>query len=104
MPYLESFGPASLRVAALLEKRVPARAQGPILTLDFVGFNIPDKFIVVRSTHTLVTLLMAVAGVRVCPGWGREGETLLLVVVVVVAAAVLVLLLLLLLPHGWSPW
>lgn len=41
--YLESRGPASLRVCALLDKRVRRIADVP---LHYVGFEVPDEFLV----------------------------------------------------------
>lgn len=49
LPYLEGLGPSSVRVATLLEKRVEKRTYRDNLHLDFVGFSIPDTFIVVRG-------------------------------------------------------
>lgn len=43
MPQLQSQQPASLKIAALLHK--PEATQFP-LTLDYIGFQIPDKFVV----------------------------------------------------------
>jgi hypoxanthine phosphoribosyltransferase len=43
MKQLEARGPASLRVCALLDKRVRRLVDQP---LDYVGFEVPDEFIV----------------------------------------------------------
>jgi len=43
LPVLESHGPSSIKVATLLEKRIP---NGCGYKADFVGFSIPDKFVV----------------------------------------------------------
>lgn len=43
VPHLETFGPASVRVATLLKKRTP-KSNG--FQADFTGFTIPDKFVV----------------------------------------------------------
>jgi len=43
VPHIESFGPATVRVATLLEKRTP-KSIG--FKAHFVGFSIPDKFVV----------------------------------------------------------
>jgi len=43
VPHLESFKPASVKVATLLQKRTP-RSNG--FKADYVGFSIPDHFVV----------------------------------------------------------
>lgn len=43
VPMLQEYAPASVRVASLLEKRNPESCG---FKADFVGFNIPDKFVV----------------------------------------------------------
>ncbi|KAL1507368.1 hypothetical protein AB1Y20_008214 [Prymnesium parvum] len=43
IPYLESFGPKSVKVATLLTKRTP-KSKG--FVADYVGFSIPDQFVV----------------------------------------------------------
>ena len=43
LDYLQKRGPASLKVCALTDK--PSRRQIPV-TIDYLGFSIPDKFIV----------------------------------------------------------
>jgi hypoxanthine phosphoribosyltransferase len=43
VPYLQQFGPESVRVASLLEKRNPESCG---FLADYVGFNIPDKFVI----------------------------------------------------------
>lgn len=43
IPYLKSFGPQTVRVATLLQKRTP-KSNG--FQPDFAGFSIPDKFVV----------------------------------------------------------
>lgn len=43
VPHLQSFGPATVRVASLLQKRTP-KSVG--FVGDFVGFSIPNKFVV----------------------------------------------------------
>jgi hypoxanthine phosphoribosyltransferase len=43
VPHLEAFGPKSVRVAALLQKRTP-KSSG--FQPDYVGFSIPNKFVV----------------------------------------------------------
>jgi hypoxanthine phosphoribosyltransferase len=43
IPLLESHGPSSVRVAALLEKRT-AKSCG--FKADYVGFSVPDHFVV----------------------------------------------------------
>jgi hypoxanthine phosphoribosyltransferase len=43
VPFLESYGPASVKVATLLQKRTP-KSIG--FEADFTGFSIPDKFVV----------------------------------------------------------
>ena len=43
LPKLKDHQPASLKIAALLHK--PEATQFP-LTLDYVGFSIPDKFVI----------------------------------------------------------
>ena len=43
VPYLQTFGPSSVRVATLLQKRTP-KSNG--FVADYVGFSIPDKFVV----------------------------------------------------------
>lgn len=43
VPYLQSFGPTTVRVATLLQKRTP-KSNG--FQPDFSGFSIPDKFVV----------------------------------------------------------
>ena len=43
VPYLKSFGPATVRVATLLQKRTP-KSNG--FVAEYVGFTIPDKFVV----------------------------------------------------------
>ncbi|DAZ98142.1 TPA: hypothetical protein N0F65_003128 [Lagenidium giganteum] len=43
VPLLKQYDPASVRVASLLEKRNP---QSVGFKADYVGFNIPDKFVV----------------------------------------------------------
>lgn len=69
VPYLESFGPTSVRVATLLEKRTP-KSIG--FKGDFVGFSIPDKF-VVGCTQTPTTIHPAPAP---CPANARRPPTL----------------------------
>ena len=44
VPLLESYEPASLRVASLLMKRLPSGPQEPIPKLDMIGFSIPNVF------------------------------------------------------------
>ena len=43
VPYLKSFGPTTVRVATLLQKRTP-KSNG--FQAEFSGFSIPDKFVV----------------------------------------------------------
>ena len=43
VPYLKGFGPATVRVATLLQKRTP-KSNG--FAAEYVGFTIPDKFVV----------------------------------------------------------
>ena len=43
IPALEAFGPKSVRVAALLEKRTHKSCG---FKADFVGFSVPDLFVV----------------------------------------------------------
>ena len=43
VPYVRSFGCASVRVATLLQKRTP-KSNG--FTAEYVGFSIPDEFVV----------------------------------------------------------
>ena len=43
VPYLKGFGPATVRVATLLQKRTP-KSNG--FEPDYSGFSIPDKFVV----------------------------------------------------------
>lgn len=43
VPLLQQYEPASVRVASLLEKRNP---QSCGFQADYVGFNIPDKFVI----------------------------------------------------------
>lgn len=43
VPYLKSYGPTTVRVATLLQKRTP-KSNG--FKPDFTGFSIPDKFVV----------------------------------------------------------
>jgi len=43
VPHLQTMGPASVKVATLLQKRTP-RASGFIG--DYIGFTIPDHFVV----------------------------------------------------------
>lgn len=43
VPHLQQCGPASVRVASLLEKRT-SRSCG--YQADYVGFRIPDEFVV----------------------------------------------------------
>lgn len=43
VPMLREFAPESVRVASLLEKRNPESCG---FLADFVGFNIPDKFVI----------------------------------------------------------
>lgn len=44
IPHLEQYKPASIRVASLLEKRIGI--QKPTFKADFVGFSIPNKFVI----------------------------------------------------------
>nr|CCA19965.1 hypoxanthineguanine phosphoribosyltransferase putati [Albugo laibachii Nc14] len=44
IPHLQQYKPASIRVASLLEKR--NGTQRPIFQADFVGFSIPNKFVI----------------------------------------------------------
>ena len=53
MPLLEAQQPRSLRVASLLEKRVKGTTR-PGFDAEFVGFSIPDEFVVV--SHQLMDL------------------------------------------------
>jgi len=43
IPYLQSFEPASVKVATLLTKRTP-KSKG--FVADYIGFSIPDHFVV----------------------------------------------------------
>lgn len=43
VPYLKTFGPTTVRVATLLQKRTP-KSNG--FKPDYAGFSIPDKFVV----------------------------------------------------------
>ena len=43
VPYLKTFGPKTVRVATLLQKRTP-KSNG--FAPDYVGFSIPDEFVV----------------------------------------------------------
>ena len=43
LDYLHKKEPASLKLCALIDK--PSRRQTPV-TIDYLGFNVPDKFIV----------------------------------------------------------
>ena len=43
VPYLQQYGPKTVRVATLLEKRTP-KSKG--FKADYIGFSIPDKFVV----------------------------------------------------------
>ncbi len=43
IPALEEYGPKSVRVAALLEKRTPKSCG---FKADYVGFSVPDAFVV----------------------------------------------------------
>jgi hypoxanthine phosphoribosyltransferase len=43
IPTLQSYGPTTIRVASLLEKRTP-RSNG--FKGDYVGFSIPDSFVI----------------------------------------------------------
>ena len=48
VPHLQGFGPASVRVATLLQKRTP-KSKG--FVPDYVGYSIPDKFVVGCELH-----------------------------------------------------
>ena len=43
VPYVQSFGASSVRVATLLQKRTP---KGNGFRADYIGFSIPDEFVV----------------------------------------------------------
>ena len=43
VPLLEQYGPKSVKVASLLEKRTPKSCG---FKGDFVGFSVPDDFVV----------------------------------------------------------
>ena len=43
VPHLQQYGPETVRVATLLQKRTPKSNN---FVADFVGFTIPDKFVV----------------------------------------------------------
>lgn len=69
VPHLEQCGPASVRVASLLEKRT-SRSCG--YQADYVGFRIPDEFVV---GYNLGECFMRDegAGVGSEVGWERRG-------------------------------
>jgi hypoxanthine phosphoribosyltransferase len=66
VPMLQSMGPASVKVCVLLRKSRPAALETPV---DYVGFEIPDEFVVgfgldfgdyYRNLPDIVTLKKAI--------------------------------------------